>query len=171
MLKKICGASGDILIILFKFISDLFVSSTKTFSWSCLVKLSGLKSMMSQHSSTSPTASTDLVCPLLASELYLLTQGKQLLFGLCLFHRKSWLLWTRRGIQNTFSVLSVDPFLEQKVQKQNFDWSVLRGYWVAEQTWLQCFILNEPLCLLTFRVPREGRKGVLQTGLLWHVCP
>lgn len=28
MLKKICGASGDILIILFKFINDLFVSST-----------------------------------------------------------------------------------------------------------------------------------------------
>lgn len=169
MLKKICGVSGDILIILFKFISDLFVSSTKIFSSSCWVKLPGLKSMMSQHSSTSPTASTDLVCPLLVSELYLLTQGKQLLFGLCLFHRKSWLLWTRRGIQNTFSVLSVDPFLEQKVQKQNFE--VCWGYWVAEQTWLQYFMLNEPLCLLTLRVPWEGRKGVLQTGLLWHVCP
>lgn len=52
--------------------------------------------MMSQHSSTSPATSADLVCPLLVSDFLSVNehQGRNELFlthlfGLLLFHRKS----------------------------------------------------------------------------------
>lgn len=79
------------------------------------------------------------------------------------FHRKLSQLWTRLGTQSISSVPSVEHFLDQKVPAiaRRLPQYCKRGAWCVN------WCLPPPLC----RFPREGRKGVLQKGLLWHVCP
>lgn len=97
-------------------------------------------------------------------------------FGCPLFRRKWWLLWTRLGIQSTSSVPSADPFSDQRVQTahklitQHLSFFGKKSS-VAFLLRKEAYRVHRCASLLPSRFPWEGWEGVLQKGLLWHVCP